>query len=429
MNQEVAPRTHLSPTLILVLRLVWTILFVALLALFISGIPARYNELSTVCQAEPCVILTLHPEEAQAVAQAGLTLSHYAGYHIAIELLFVAIGGLLALLFFWRRFDEPMGILVAFMLLTFTLIYMVQVPAAYIRLHPELRAAHSVIFSLSAIPFLLLLFMFPDGRFVPSWTRYFTLLIAAVSVIEPLLITVDFTSGSGEMSYPQLFVTLCGILVGVGAQLVRYRHLSTPTQKQQTKWVILGFLSLLLPILGWALFIELFPLPPGLPRLLFYSLAFGIMATFLMFFPISFVIAITRYRLWDIDLIIRRTLVYSMLTGALVLVYFGSVVVVQTILGGVTGRGQNSQLTIVLSTLLIAALFNPLRRRVQDFIDRRFFRRKYDAAQTIANFAHMAGDEVELSVLTAELIQVVMETMQPEQVSLWLPPETKRSDV
>jgi hypothetical protein len=85
--------------------------------------------------------------------------------------------------------------------------------------------------------------------------------------------------------------------------------------------------------------------------------------------------------------------------------------------------------TIILSTLLIAALFNPLRRRVQDFIDRRFYRRKYDAAQTIAEFSRMARDEVELGVLKAELIQVVMETMQPEQISLWLPPETRRSDV
>jgi hypothetical protein len=143
------------------------------------------------------------------------------------------------------------------------------------------------------------------------------------------------------------------------------------------------------------------------------------MALFLFYFPISFVIAIMRYRLWDIDLLIRRTLVYSILTGTLVLVYFGSVVVVQTAVNSLTGQQQSSQLTIALSTLLIAALFNPLRRRVQAFIDRRFFRSKYDAAQTLARFAKSGRDETDIERLTAELAAVVQETMQPQQLSLW----------
>jgi hypothetical protein len=106
------------------------------------------------------------------------------------------------------------------------------------------------------------------------------------------------------------------------------------------------------------------------------------------------------------------------LTTTLGLIYFGTVVLLQTAVGRATE--EQSPLVIVFSTLLISALFSPLRRRIQAFIDRRFFRRKYDAAQTIANFARMAGDEVELSVLTEELIQVVEETMHPERVSLWL---------
>jgi hypothetical protein len=125
-----------------------------------------------------------------------------------------------------------------------------------------------------------------------------------------------------------------------------------------------------------------------------------------------------RYKLYDIDIIIRRTAVYAVLTTTLGLIYFGTVVLLQTAVGRATE--EQSPLVIVFSTLLIAALFSPLRRRIQAFIDRRFFRRKYDAAQTIANFARMAGDEVELSVLTKELIQVVEETMHPERVSLWL---------
>jgi hypothetical protein len=130
-----------------------------------------------------------------------------------------------------------------------------------------------------------------------------------------------------------------------------------------------------------------------------------------------------RYRLWDVDLIMRRTLVYAILTGSLLLVYFGSVVVVQAVVNSLTGQEQSSQLTIALSTLLIAALFNPLRRRVQAFIDRRFYRSNYDAAQSLALFALAARDEVDMDALSAKLVEVVEETMQPEEVTLWLKPE------
>jgi len=136
--------------------------------------------------------------------------------------------------------------------------------------------------------------------------------------------------------------------------------------------------------------------------------------------PIAIGIAILRYRLYEIDTLINRTLVYGSLTVVLALVYFGGVAGMQYILRTLTGQEEQPQLAIVVSTLVIAALFNPLRRRIQSFIDRRFYRRKYDAAKTLEKFSMKLRDETDLGALRGDLVGVVAETMQPAHVSLWL---------
>ncbi len=146
----------------------------------------------------------------------------------------------------------------------------------------------------------------------------------------------------------------------------------------------------------------------------------NLVAFWLMIFPvIAMGNALLRHRLCDIDIIIRRTLVYSILTALLAGVYFGSVVLLQQLFRGFTGQGSN-QLAVVMSTLAIAALFSPLRRRIQTTIDRRFYRRKYDATRTLQAFSAKIRDEVDLDTLTGDLLAVVEETMQPTHVSLWL---------
>ena len=154
------------------------------------------------------------------------------------------------------------------------------------------------------------------------------------------------------------------------------------------------------------------------------NVSFVTSMTGLVCLPIAVGIAVLKYRLYDIDIIINRTLVYGSLTLMLLLVYFGGVTTTQALFRTLTGQQQQPQLAVVVSTLAIAALFSPLRRRIQSFIDRRFFRSKYDARKTLESFSARLRDETDLGALDAELVSVVRDTMQPEHVSLWLLPGT-----
>jgi len=191
-------------------------------------------------------------------------------------------------------------------------------------------------------------------------------------------------------------------------------------QRQQTKLVLYVLALMAIDIAV----VETLAFHPPRPDQLGFDLivASGQLYLFSLLFaliPAAIGLAILRYRLWDIDVVIRRTLVYSILTGLLALTYFGGVVLLQNVFRAFTGQEQNS-LAAVLSTLAIAALFVPLRSGVQRAIDRRFFRRKYDAARALGAFAANARDETDLESLSAHLVRVVDDTMQPAQVSLWL---------
>ncbi len=205
----------------------------------------------------------------------------------------------------------------------------------------------------------------------------------------------------------------------LGTQIYRYTRVSTHLQRQQTKWLIFGVsMVFLINIVGVKVLDSIFPwlTQPGSFAADFFNTV--LWALLFMSIPISIGIAMLRYRLWDIDILINRTLVYGCLTALLALLYFGLIFALQSLFQGMFH--QNNAVAIVISTLVIAVLFQPLRHRIQRFIDRRFYRSKYDAAKTLEAFSATLRNEVDLSELRVHLLNVVQETMQPSHVSLWL---------
>ena len=203
----------------------------------------------------------------------------------------------------------------------------------------------------------------------------------------------------------------------VVVSIYRYRRVSTPLQRQQTKWVVFGGAVTTILVIGLKVFAFLFQSLGQLSSL--YDLASGptlILSLFL--FSLSISVAILRYHLYDIDILINRTLVYGTLTVMLALVYFGLVIGGQHLL--VSLLGQSNAVVLVISTLIVATLFQPLRQRIQRTVDRRFYRSKYDAAKIVAAFSATLRQEVDLDQLREHLLAVVQETMQPTHISLWL---------
>ncbi len=218
-------------------------------------------------------------------------------------------------------------------------------------------------------------------------------------------------------------------VIGIGAQTYRYRRVSNAVQRQQVKWLMFGAAVTVGVVSTYVFVFHVFQLPQQVGQS-WFLIAGGRMVrqVALLAVPITITISILRYRLFEIDVVINRALVYGVLTTTLALMYFGSVVVLQLFFHRLTG--QDSALAVVASTLAIAALFHPLRRVVQNVIDRRFYRRKYDAGRALQSFSATVRDEVDLQVLTERLTALVSETMEPVDVSLWLrdlPPTSRNT--
>lgn len=290
-------------------------------------------------------------------------------------------------------------------------------------------AAVGLGFLLPTIPMMVLLF--PSGRLPsPRWRFAYGIWVFVIVMFggfswlspfgkwvafeNPLAIEGSFGESLGLISAIAWFGFLGLLILATLSATIRGLH-SEGQERQQFKWLVIAAVFILFSML-W---------PANLTQGVWgYTVAYYFLNMLsVAAIPLAIAVAVARYRLWDLDVLIRRTTSYAILTALLALVYFGSVIVLQRLIAPLTG---DSTPAIVLSTLLIAALFLPLRRRIQGAIDHRFFRRKYDAEQVMQRFAATARDETDLDALTAELVRVIQESMQPEHVSVWLKPSTRK---
>ena len=391
-------------------QVAWVVFALVLLANFVVSLPSYFQYVGTVCTLHDlsnCQTDQLAPVYVQIFHQLHLPIALVAGFFAVLTFAVSVLYWVIALLIFWRKSGEWIGLSVSLLLVIIGSIGLVgnnvteQTPQLLQLLYNFFGN-----FVLGPTVFLFL-FTFPTGRFIPRWSLVAFVLCSVVIVLSSLPVTASLIPGGAwaALTFPLALIV----------QVYRYARVYDSVQRQQTKWfvfgtsivvslfVIYGLLGTVAPTSPWN---QLFTGP-------FWLLVWAILL-------LCVAIPILRYRLWDIDVIINRTLVYGSLTALLALVYVSLVIGLGSLVRLFTGQISQSPVVIVASTLVIAALFQPLRHRLQRFIDRRFYRRKYDTAKTLEAFSSTLRNEVDLSQLREHLLTVVQETMQPAHVSLWL---------
>jgi hypothetical protein len=407
------PDTRLHGRWLLLARVAWVGVVALIVGVFITSLPVFLVQLQVTCAPATCSFWQLTPAAAQTLQSLGFSPGAYAIYTLTLVIVFGLVWLVSALVIFWRKSDDWMALLFALM---FVLLGTAEVTEVVEASHSAWQLPAIFLNELAYGLLFLVFSLFPNGRFVPRWMRWLLLGYLPYSVLHGSLFFSNSLVHLGR--YPVLFNLLFFFFLAclVGAQVYRYRRVSTAVQRQQTKWVV--FATAVTILVGLGLIGPALLLPSLSPP--YILLAETVSTLFAPIIPISVGMAILRYRLWEIDTIINKALVYSTLTATLAVIYAGLVIGLQTLLRGIIG--QDNSVAIVISTLAIAALFQPLRHRLQKLIDRRFYRSKYDAAKIIEAFSATLRNEVDLQQLSEHLVTVVEETMQPTFVSLWLRP-------
>jgi hypothetical protein len=397
--------TRLRGRWLLLARVGWIVVTVTIVVLNIIALPDLY--------AAP-----ITPQELQELHRLGLSPMLYRILEDVEDAPFQVVNLALGLLLFLRRSNDRMALFCAFTLVTFggaLPFYDFSVGAVEPTLAANgvLRIVALVLFGIGESSAVIFFYLFPSGRFVPRWTHWCALLVVAYYLAVVFFPVLPSNAG-GPATY---FIPLSLVTAAV-AQVYCYRRVSTPRERQQTKWAVFGVVLAIAIIAAYALLGPL--IPPSMRDSVVLNNLNPVFPVALSLIPIFIAIAVSHTRLWDIDTLINRALVYGSLTALLAALYAGLIVSLEGVAGAVDRGTAQQPIVLVISTLVIAALFQPVRHRVQGIIDRRFYRTKYDMTRTLAEFEATLRSEVDPSQLSEHLMGTVEETMQPAQVSLWL---------
>jgi signal transduction histidine kinase len=373
----------------------WLAVSLAFLAVYVLDLRLSYALISTPCEGLTCHYQAVGYAEAQALGELGLSVQAYALYMLGITAVSVVIFCGLALIMIWRLYPRVEGYLLSAMLIiipTTTITSFDVVAAAY----PAWELPISLLFFLGLAVTVTFFLVFPNGRLAPRGSLFLPLLLVAASLAHRLNQNLDPYIW---FAYIPLFFAVLVVVV------YRYRRLFDRTERQQTRWVVLGCALFLAGVPIWAYTFELAQPAPGMESVLLVMGGWTVTILLMLALPGTIFAAILRYRLWDIDLILRKTLVYTLLTALLVGVYAGSVALLQNLFS--TNTGQDSPLANVISTLIIAALFQPARQRVQQAVNRLLFGDRDDPYQVLSRL----GLQLQETSAPDETLTAITETV------------------
>lgn len=395
-------RTRLSGHWLMTARLLWLTLTLLSLALYLAGIPAFYQQLQLPCVGDSCSFYgALISQELMKLQTIGFPAQQYATFLVVFLTAIMFLWSGIGFTIFWRRSDDWLALLAAYFLIAFNITYPGTPAYAFVMMHPHFTILSLVVNFFGQVSLIFFFALFPNGRLIPKWICFILLL----GIIQTVASIFPVTSPFNENHWPVWLdtgVSLASYGAVIVAQIYRYRVVSTPAQRQQTKWVVFGvsFVLVCFIVLTF-LFQIVFPQfnQPNTLEYLMPNLAYPLI---FLVFPMSVGIAILRSRLWDIDLIINRTLVYGALTASVVVLY----ILVVGYLGALFHAGNNLLVSLI-ATGLVAVLFQPWHGWIQRGVNRLMYGQRDEPYTVVARL----GRRLEGTLVPEALLPTIVETV------------------
>jgi len=390
----------------------WWLFTCLSIALFLITIPVYFQQLNQICAKPPCLAMQLSIGRAIILELSSFKFSSYSMLILVIQVVVYLLNLAIGIFIYARKSNEWLAVLISLMLIT-------SLPADFFT---GFQIAYSfgkglplLLMVVNSILLIVFFYIFPTGSFTPRWTAILAgiwILLLFTNSVFPSLVMVS-------PNPPELliFLLLAGLIISsIFVLLYRYRVVFNPIQRDQTKWVVFGVVV----TWGGEILINLLRLAmPIFTSNAVFLISWNILSlAWTLILPVSILFAVLSSALLDIDVLIRRTLAYTVVIIALLLIYIGSVLIFQKIFELITG--QHSPIVSIISTLVIAAISTPLRQRIQDNLNKIFFRNHYNTELTIQEFSTSARSDVDLDEISTQLVHVIQNTLQPEFLSFWL---------